>query len=408
MCARRVRSGEPVRLLGKRIVFTNWFFVDQGYFEWLDDAGRNVSVVGDQGPDEARFNPLPRNPFGIKLLTHPAQRGEPLAQPDSPWDSGSGLGTLLQLDGRYHAWVSSGWGDLHLTRPDLKRTTAQWHMVSDDGYHWEHPTINTFQFMGSEEATSDFMGSGVCVFIDPSAPERERYKLACEYSHWDGAAIERYRARWRDDIDPRAWRSDIQRTIAPLGATSPDGIGWTVLPEPLTLTHSDTQQCAYYDARLGEYVLYTRDYADLPQWNPQQDNDLRWIATSRRSIGRTHSADFHHFPLPEVALQATPDMHPSEVLYTNNYTTIPGAPDHHLMFPTMWDLSGSDATHLRLASSYDGRLWNFVGHEPLLSTAPYGAWDGGCIFSHPNLIELPNGDWRCHTPVTTCRTSIRV
>lgn len=393
MCARQVRSGEPVTLLGNRLVFTNWFFVDQGYFEWQDDAGRNVSVAGDQGPDEAHFRPLPRNPHGIRLIVHPAQRGEPLAQPDTPWDVGGGLGTILQRDGTYHAWVSSGWGDLNLMRQDLKRKSALWHLVSDDGYHWQQPEINTFRFAGSESDTTDFMGGSVGVFVDPSAPEQERFKLASEYSHWDDASISRYKARWKDDIESRAWRGDIQRYTAPLGAMSPDGIHWDVLPEPLILAHSDTQQVAYYDLRLHTYVLYTREWADLPLHNPEFDNGLRWIATSRRAVGRAQSADFRHFPLPEVVLQATPDMHPSEVLYTNCYTTIPGALDQHLMFPTVWDLGGSDATHLRLASSYDGILWNFVGHEPLFSTAPFGAWDGGCIFGHPNLIELPNGDW---------------
>ena len=53
-------------------------------------------------------------------------------------------------------------------------------------------------------------------------------------------------------------------------------------------------------------------------------------------------------------------MLPSEVLYTNCHTTIPGAPDQHLLFPTVWDTT-DDATRLEMAVSHDGRVWNWLG-----------------------------------------------
>jgi hypothetical protein len=80
-------------------------------------------------------------------------------------------------------------------------------------------------------------------------------------------------------------------------------------------------------------------------------------------------------------------MKPSELLYTNCYTTIPGAPDHHLMFPTVWD-TDSDSTHLEMAAGHDGRLWNWVPGGRLMETAEFGRFDGGSVFWHPNLIEL--------------------
>ena len=52
-----------------------------------------------------------------------------------------------------------------------------------------------------------------------------------------------------------------------------------------------------------------------------------------------------------------------------------------------------DATAITLASSHDGRVWNFVSTDPLLDTGEFGSWDGGCVFASPNLIELPNGDF---------------
>jgi hypothetical protein len=86
-------------------------------------------------------------------------------------------------------------------------------------------------------------------------------------------------------------------------------------------------------------------------------------------------------------------MLPSEQLYTNCYTTVPGAPDQHLMFPSIWNGSMDDTTRIAMASSHDGKTWDWVPGGDLLRTAEFGSWNGGCIWATPNLIELPNGDW---------------
>ena len=107
----------------------------------------------------------------------------------------------------------------------------------------------------------------------------------------------------------------------------------------------------------------------------------------------TASRDFRQFSPSEMVLEPTPDMLPSEQLYTNCYTTVPGAPDQHLMFPTIWNGSVDDTTRIALASSHDGKTWHGVPEGDLLHTGPFGRWDGGCIWATPNLIELPGGDW---------------
>ena len=112
----------------------------------------------------------------------------------------------------------------------------------------------------------------------------------------------------------------------------------------------------------------------------------------RRAIGRTESADFRNFPISETIIELGLCLSPSDTLYTNCRTAIPGSPDHHLMFPTIWHQS-DDTTSVTLASSHDGRLWDFVPGPSVLETAAFGEWDGGCVFAHPNLIELPNGDF---------------
>src|SRR5439155_9213861 len=48
-------------------------------------------------------------------------------------------------------------------------------------------------------------------------------------------------------------------------------------------------------------------------------------------------------------------------------------------------------TSIALASSHDGKLWHFIPGSPVFATGPFGAFDGGTIFAHPNLLELSDG-----------------
>ena len=178
------------------------------------------------------------------------------------------------------------------------------------------------------------------------------------------------------------------------GSTSPDGITWTTLPEPLTVEYADTLNTCYYDTILRKYVLYTRFWS-VGSYTLTAPPDIRhgWTKVGRRAIGRSESDTFRHFSPSRMILDPPPSMLPSESLYTNCYTTIPRAPDQHLMFPSVWNAAIDDTTRIVLASSHDGQNWYWVPGGDLLETAEYGQWNGGCIWAQPNLIEVPNGDW---------------
>ncbi len=166
------------------------------------------------------------------------------------------------------------------------------------------------------------------------------------------------------------------------------------MPDPLVVEYCDTWNTAYFDAATREYVLYTRNWSIGPRTD-RLPPDIRnsWTGVGRRAIGRTSSKDFRRFNPSELILEPTLDMLPSEQIYTNCYTTIPGAPDQHLMFPTIWNGSIDDTTRIVLASSHDGKVWHWVPGGDLLRTPPFGRWDGGCVWATPNLLELPDGDW---------------
>ena len=173
------------------------------------------------------------------------------------------------------------------------------------------------------------------------------------------------------------------------GAVSADGLHWTMLPEPLVMEVTDTQLTAYYDTRLGKYVAYTRTWSAGPRSGRVDPGRATW-SLGRRSIGRSETSDYRRFPLHETILEPGPDLLPTDTLYTNGKTTMPGAPDHHLLFPTIWH-TADDSTSIALASSQDGKIWHFLPGSPVFATGAPGAFDGGCIFAHPNLIELPDG-----------------
>jgi hypothetical protein len=177
-----------------------------------------------------------------------------------------------------------------------------------------------------------------------------------------------------------------------MGAVSSDGLRWTMLPEPMAVEITDTQLTAYYDARLRKYVAFTRTWVTGERSHRIAEGAEKAWKSGRRAIGRSETTDFRAFPIADTILEPGPDLLPTDLLYTSSKTTFPGAPEHHLLFPTIWHTS-SDSTSVTLASSHDGKLWHFLPGSPILSTGAVGEFDGGCLFAHPNLTELSNGDF---------------
>jgi hypothetical protein len=112
----------------------------------------------------------------------------------------------------------------------------------------------------------------------------------------------------------------------------------------------------------------------------------------RRAIGRSESTNFKEFPLSELIIQTGADQPPTDTYYTNCKTTIPGAPDQHLLFPAIYHQS-DDTTSVEVWSSFDTRSWSKLPGCPILTTNTAGQWDGGCVFPFPSLVELPDGTW---------------
>ena len=250
-----------------------------------------------------------RQPRGIRLEAQPAQKIGPL-------DQNIGINALLHEGGRYRLWY---WVGKH-----------GHYAESDDGFTWKLPTFGRYEIAGSTRNNA-FFGvppergqhnfDGFTVFKDPSAPAGERYKLVFmapragrTSSTGAGPNIGRSIPRYQDV------RLRPGKFTCVYGAVSPDGLDWTLLPEPLFTHFTDTITTAYYDAWLGRYVLYTRMYLQGRRW-----------------VGRTETADFRRWPPVEPLLWPRLDESPSNDIYTNARTSYPGEPSIHLMFPMFYE-----------------------------------------------------------------------
>lgn len=355
----RIVQGEPYDLAGKRVVFTNWYYIQPGDLDWRNKEGKSVCVHGNEGLFDAYHVGI-NAPYGIRIM---AQKPEIVGPLDLPHR------TILQHAGVYKGWTSSEYCE------------------STDGVHWQTKAKLVF-----DELHEDGVHH---VFVDPAGPPAERFK-AVWVGHITRAQFEAFRQKRPDGWEPRALflLGEKDQVTCLRGSVSADGIRWKTLPEPLVVEYCDTLNTAYYDTVLYKYVIYTRFWSVGPRTH-RLAPDIRhcWTGVGRRSIGRSESSDFCRFRPSEMILEPTPDMLASEVLYTNCRTTVPGAPDHHLMFPAVWNASIDDTTRITMASSHDGKVWHWVPGGDLLDTQPFGRWDGGCIWVSPELIELPDGRW---------------
>ncbi len=359
MTTRRIVPGAPYELAGKRVVFANWYYIQPGDLDWRNDAGKSVYVDGNEGPFGAHHVGI-NAPRGIRIVAEKPHVVGPVERPHR----------MVVRDGDvYKGWTDSDYSE------------------SKDAIRWEKKANLKF-----DTGVTDGIYQ---VFIDPAARPTERYK-----GLWTGsltrAQFDAFRARRPDGWEPAVTLhlGEGGEVACLRGGTSPDGIRWSTLPDPLVVEYCDTWNTAYFDPALGEYVIYTRAWSVGPRAEALPP-DIRnsWTGVGRRAIGRTASRDFRRFAPSEMILEPTPDMLPSEQLYTNCRTAIPGAPDNHLMFPAIWNGSVDDTTRIALASSHDGKTWHWVPGGDLLRTGPFGRWDGGCVWATPDLIELPNGDW---------------
>ena len=200
-------TGDPYDLRGKKIVFTNWYYVRPGSYAWKDRAGKVVTANQDAklGPCDAEFErrDVPR---GIRIVAQPAQRSGPLtALAHLGERKNISVRTLLDDEGTYRLWASYENVNGQSRHPCV--------FESKDGLHWETPHLGLVAYAGNTE--NNLLAScPETIFKDVGAIEAERYK---------GVSIERisqeeftkFKQRRPSGWEHRAERKDLEPVSKP-------------------------------------------------------------------------------------------------------------------------------------------------------------------------------------------------
>jgi len=366
-------TGEPFPLRSNVIFFHDWRYVHHGDTRWETKEGETLGLWSAKPIPPLRWagRSIPR---GIRLKTIPAGKSEPIIVPDRPWEGVIFGPTVMRIDGLYRMWYETVPPE-DLAGQNAGERNLLCYAESTDGVSWHKPSMELVSHPGWEGNNIVYGGPlaprwgyhGSSVFLDPSCPAEQRYKII-HLGFLSREDFERFKTKTPDQVDPISERS--KRPCGVFGATSPDGIHWTPLAEPLVLQNSDTQNIAYYDEFLGKYVAYFRT----------------WVM-GRRSIGRAESSEFRRFPLPETLIWPGPAVGPSDLWYGNGRTAYPGAADYHLMFAKRWRVS-EDRFYVHLATSPDGIIWGMTQNSQILGPGEPGGWDAGGVSVGCGMVEL--------------------
>ena len=248
----------------------------------------------------------------------------------------TGCYNLVQTDGKVlvyyrgyhptgkHEDLPEGWAETQTTNL----------LVSDDGIHFERPSLGMVEAEGSKQNNILIRGReahNFCVFLDgnPSAAPDQRFKAVG--------------GEGRDSL---------------FGFTSSDGMTWKPVQDgPLAITGAfDSVNVPLWDDYTGCYRLFSRYFE-------QTGED----GVGVRAIQSCTSEDFIHWTTPEHHVYG--EGIPFEHFYTNATTPCPGAEHILLSFPMRFvpertkdiegmDYPGGGVSDAVFMSSRDGVHWD--------------------------------------------------
>ena len=309
-------------------------------------------------------------------MNPPRKTGERCIVAEHPWESfyAGGWNTVLEDDGVYKLWYEacSPLGDGYLR--------GLCYATSRDGVHWEKPPLGLIQFNSHTAtnlvATGGEMGS---VFLDPRAPEAERFKYV---EHRSG---ELYLHASSDGL---RWHPYLDRAILKLPG------------------HLDTQNQIFWDSRLRKYVSYVRINYREPNSRHRYyyERECQWRSYPMRKVGRTESDDLGRWPPPEVVL-GYDDADPERTDHYNmSVVQYPWAADAYLMFPSSFyhyyeEVKGKDdgPIDIQCATSRDGITWDRRDRRPYVRLGLEGSFDGGSIYMSVGMVRKEAEIWMYYT-----------
>jgi hypothetical protein len=164
-------------------LFTDWRFIDSGLPSYIDEEGKAVSVKGDGQLRPVRYQGV-NVPHGIRIVAEKPVKSVPI--------EGSIGASVIYDGGRYRSWSGANYSE------------------SDDGFHWRKPAFPNEPTAGDRNSLffnrTGIHGPGV--FIDPLAPDDERYKmiywseLGSHREEFRSQLYEKYKRERPYEIDP--------------------------------------------------------------------------------------------------------------------------------------------------------------------------------------------------------------
>lgn len=320
----------------------------------------------------------------ITLTMNPAAKCGPCLFVEKEWEMRGARGLcIVEWEGVYRFYYQ-------ITLEDDAKCLAV--ATSADGISWDRPDLGRVEFNGSTannlvsiEGSKQNEG---CVFVDPSAPEDQRFKLI-GHSQLEGGMYV---------------------------MTSPDGLSFKRHPGNLFRFILDNHNTSFYDERIGRYVIYSRGWDrsrpihpmagsrtvirietdDLFSPIPYDENAPDPWPLSKKWEGLGHH-DMRRVNKELPTVLGPDDLDPPEAdIY--QLAGMQYLPDVYLAFPSLyyhhpWAPEGfinDGILDLQFAASHDGIVWQRDFRDPYVRL---DLPDGPCTKMMHMLVGMaPHGD----------------
>ena len=296
----------------------------------------------------------------------------PVIRADQPWEKDaafmdSAIAIYDEAEGQFRAWYQGGACYGPADGSNMCYATSQ------DGIHWDKPSLGLVEFEGSKDNNIVLMAS--CMMHDP-APIIDRI---------DPDPGRRYKAIWwggREDASEKdGW------LLGHCVGFSPDGIHWQEHPEnPIWPGDPEVAIPAGLERTSGPFVAYSSadGYGMRVTARAESDDFVRWQLPPQLLL----ESDDDDPPGTEVAGMATVDYegtHLGMLWIAHNlpdftrqeWQDIVARNKQQGFFGPPIELNNvrCRVLYTELAVSADGVTWQRVNRQPLFPLGPEGSWD---------------------------------
>ncbi len=289
----------------------------------------------------------------------PQKPGGPFMTADKPWESMTlNLLSVIYENNIFRAWYEA----VDQNYENDAQSTMLCYAESRDGVCWEKPCLGLFEYGGNRDNNIVFSGamtsgqgfSGSCVFLDPQADPRARYRLSFTGFSFNKSVHENSMG-FAYSADGIHWTSGI-----------PEPHSW--LEPPMAPFGSDTQSAISWDPWRKKYVGFFR----------------RWEPGYTRTVGRAETSDLRCWPYPETVLALDENDPFGCDIYTSGFSYYrSGTDEAYFLFFAVFNHM-LDTVDVQLATSRDGIRFKRLDRTPFVSNTD-GLDNNRCIYMSPGI-----------------------